>query len=159
MTAPYDTKNPLPAAARKTVADALRSPLAEALHLTVAAKRAHWNVKGPQFLPLHELFDAVHGEVAGFADQLAERIVQLGFAVDATLDEIRERSALEEGALRTSGAAWTGAVAGWLGGFIGRVQAALAKSEAADDAVTTDLLTVISATAQKRLWFVEAHLQ
>jgi hypothetical protein len=49
----------------------LNQQLADALDLALQAKQAHWNVKGPNLIALHELFDEV-------VDELFERAVELG---------------------------------------------------------------------------------
>lgn len=41
-------------------------------------KHAHWNVKGPEFMQLHELFDSIAERVEEGCDLLAERVVTLG---------------------------------------------------------------------------------
>jgi starvation-inducible DNA-binding protein len=48
-------------------------------------KQAQWNVKGPHFVGLHELFDKIAKEVEGYVDMVAERIVQLGGIAQGTV--------------------------------------------------------------------------
>src|SRR5579862_7467429 len=48
----------------------LNQSLANAIDVKLAAKQAHWNVKGENFIALHELFDQVATEVDGYADML-----------------------------------------------------------------------------------------
>jgi Ferritin-like domain len=60
------------------VVELLNQQLADALDLALQAKQAHWNVKGPSFIALHELFDSVVEEIVEHADDLAERAVELG---------------------------------------------------------------------------------
>ncbi len=54
------TKNDLPKTTRAAMVDLLNAGLADSWHLAIQAKQAHWNVKGPHFLPLHELFDKLY---------------------------------------------------------------------------------------------------
>src|SRR5215470_2789034 len=58
--------------------DLLNQQLADVLDLGLQAKQAHWNVKGPHFIGLHELFDKAYEQVGDFTDDLAERAVELG---------------------------------------------------------------------------------
>jgi len=51
------TKNDLPEKVRTQIAALLQERLAEAVDLVTQAKQAHWNVKGPNFIALHQLFD------------------------------------------------------------------------------------------------------
>ena len=74
----------------------LNDALAQAVHLGLHAKTAHWNVKGPSFLQLHELFDNVYSEAVVWADDLAERAVQLGGIAESSLSTISGRTQLPE---------------------------------------------------------------
>ena len=59
-------------------------------------KQAHWNVKGPHFIGLHELFDQIDEAVESYVDLIAERIVQLGGVAEGTVRVAAARSRLEE---------------------------------------------------------------
>jgi starvation-inducible DNA-binding protein len=72
------TKSDLPETIRKRVAAILNARLADAIDLQLQAKQAHWNVKGSQFIALHELFDQVASGAVVLVDLVAERAVQLG---------------------------------------------------------------------------------
>src|SRR5262249_9602428 len=56
----------------------LNRRLADAIDLQLQLKQAHWNVKGPHFIGLHELFDKIAEDVETYVDEIAERAVQLG---------------------------------------------------------------------------------
>src|SRR5260370_36147507 len=58
--------------------------LAEAVDLQLHCKHAHWNVKGPNFIALHQLFDQVNESVEDYIDLIAERAVQLGGIANST---------------------------------------------------------------------------
>jgi starvation-inducible DNA-binding protein len=60
------------------IVPALQSSVDALLALYAAAKLAHWNVRGPQRVPLHDLFGRVADAASEHADVLAERIFQLG---------------------------------------------------------------------------------
>ena len=53
----HKTRNNLPEKTRRRVIYLLNQNLADVLDLSLQAKQAHWNVKGPHFIGLHELFD------------------------------------------------------------------------------------------------------
>src|SRR2546429_4926121 len=74
----HETMNVLPENVRSQVGDLLNNRLAEAIDLQTQVKQAHWNVKGPQFIALHKLFDEINDAVVEYVDLLAERVVQLG---------------------------------------------------------------------------------
>jgi starvation-inducible DNA-binding protein len=159
MALPFPTKNDLPEPAREKVIALLSSRLADAFDLQAQAKHAHWNVKGPSFFQLHELFDKITEDVEDYVDDLAERIVQLGGIADGTLAGSAKKSSLPaypEGA--RSGHDHLVAVAAALAGFAKAVRADIDHADHAGDKDTADLFTEISRGADKWLWFVEAHL-
>src|SRR5438552_11928568 len=92
----YPTKNDLPEATRRQMVDLCNARLADAIDLQTQTKQAHWNVKGPHFIALHELFDKVNEDVEDYVDLIAERAVQLGGAVEGTARMIVKRSSLAE---------------------------------------------------------------
>src|SRR5689334_18673029 len=92
----YPTRNDLPEAARTKLVDLLNARLADAVDLQTQCKQAHWNVKGPSFIALHELFDKVNGEVEDYVDLIAERAVQLGGTAKGTARQAALRSSLPE---------------------------------------------------------------
>src|SRR5437773_1031753 len=89
------TKNDLPEPVRKRIAAILNARLADAIDLQLQAKQAHWNVKGPQFIALHELFDQVASGAAVLVDLIAERAVQLGATAEGTVQIVAQRSSLK----------------------------------------------------------------
>ena len=92
----HPTKNDLPEAARTKVVELLNARLADAIDLQTQCKQAHWNVKGPAFIALHELFDKVNEDVEEYVDLIAERAVQLGGVVEGTARMVAKRSTLSE---------------------------------------------------------------
>jgi len=67
----YPTKNDLPETVRTKVIDLCNARLADAIDLQTQCKHAHWNVKGPDFIALHELFDKVTEDVEDYVDLIA----------------------------------------------------------------------------------------
>src|ERR1700734_3826902 len=92
----YPTKNNLPEKVRIQVTTLLQGRLVDSIDLTLQAKQAHWNVKGPSFIALHELFDKVAEAAEGYSDLIAERIVQLGGIAEGTVRISAARSQLDE---------------------------------------------------------------
>src|SRR3977135_2729172 len=74
----HQTKNDLPTNAKTAVIAVLNENLAAAVDLALATKQAHWNLKGPQFIAVHEMLDGVRNDLDDHIDTLAERAVQLG---------------------------------------------------------------------------------
>ena len=92
----YPTRNDVPEPIRPQLIVLLNQLLADASDLQTQAKAAHWNVKGPNFIALHKLFDGVHAAVAEYVDLIAERAVQLGGVAEGTARIVARRSDLEE---------------------------------------------------------------
>ncbi len=74
----YETENDIAPNRRTELNALLNQRLADAVDLQMQMKQAHWNVKGPHFIGLHELFDKIYARVEDYVDLIAERIVQLG---------------------------------------------------------------------------------
>src|SRR5579871_6645364 len=90
----YPTKNSLPEKTRSLLVGLLQERLGDAIDMALQAKQAHWNVKGPDFIALHELFDKVAEALEDHVDLIAERIVQLGGIALGTLESLKERTTL-----------------------------------------------------------------
>jgi starvation-inducible DNA-binding protein len=156
----FPTKNDLPAETRAKVADLLNRRLADCIDLQTQCKQAHWNVKGPQFIALHKLFDEINEDVEEYVDLLAERVVQLGGVAEGTARVVAERSIIGDYPLDISGGhAHVDALSTALASFGGCARKAIHELEELEDADSMDILTEISRGVDKWLWFVEAHLQ
>jgi len=155
----HKTRNDLPARTRARMEKLLNARLADALDLEAAAKQAHWNVRGPQFIALHELFDKVHASIEEHVDELAERITALGGTARGTVQAAARSTTLAPYPEEISaGPEHVAALADRLGDFGRKIRAAIATSAKADDADSSDLFTGISREVDKYLWFLEAHL-
>lgn len=156
----YETRNSLPSEARARVVELMNRRLADCVDLQSQCKQAHWNVKGPQFIALHTLFDDVYGAVGEYVDLIAERIVQLGGIAEGTVRVAAERSTLAEYPLvLSSGEDHVAALANALARFGREARQCIEEIEPLDDADTVDLLTEVTRGVDKWLWFVEAHEQ
>src|SRR6476620_2291418 len=92
----FKTKNDLSEATRVKVVELLNARLADCTDLQTQCKQAHWNVKGPSFIALHELFDKVNEDVEEYVDEIAERAVQLGGIAEGTARHVAKASHLPE---------------------------------------------------------------
>ena len=156
----YRTGNDIPQNNRSELNALMNQRLASAVDLQMQMKQAHWNVKGPNFIGLHELFDKVAEAVESYVDLIAERIVQLGGIAEGTVRVAASRSRLPEYPLDIAdGMAHVDAVAGALSTFGEAARGTIEEANALDDAGTADLFTEVSRGIDKWLWFVEAHSQ
>jgi starvation-inducible DNA-binding protein len=156
----YSTKNDLSADLRGKMIPLLNARLADSIDLQTQCKQAHWNVKGPDFIALHELFDKINEDVEEYVDLLAERAVQLGGTAEGTIQAVIKSTSLKEyGATGGSGHEHVQALSTALAAYGKLAREAIDSTDKAGDKDTADIFTEISRGADKWLWFVEAHLQ
>ena len=156
----YKTKNDISEARRTELNALMNRRLADVIDLQMQMKQAHWNVKGPNFIGLHELFDKVGETVETYADMIAERIAQLGGIAEGTVRSSAARSLLGEYPLTIAdGPAHVDAVTTALAAFGREVRNTIEEAGQLEDADTADLFTEVSRGIDKWLWFVESHLQ
>jgi len=154
------TRNDLPEKVRRAMVNLLNQHLADVLDLGLQAKQAHWNVKGPHFIGLHELFDKVAEELEELTDEIAERAVELGGVALGTIQIVSKQSRLAAYPLNlASGQKHVAALSSVLAQFGKSVRAAIDTATEAGDADTADLFTQVSRGVDKLLWLVEAHIQ
>jgi starvation-inducible DNA-binding protein len=152
------THNDLPIEVRASAVVELNARLADSIDLMLAAKQAHWNVKGPNFLELHKLFDEIVEASMEFVDLMAERAVQLGGLAEGTLRAAAKRSSLGDYPLCIiSQREHINALSNVLATFGMRVRHAIDETDALGDRDTADIFTEVSRATDKFLWFVEAH--
>jgi len=153
------TRNDLPDNTRKAMVALLNARLADAIDLRLSIKQAHWNVKGQNFIALHELFDQIQARVDTFVDDVAERAVALAGQAEGTTQAAANGSKLPPFPLNISEEkAVLQAVADRLAAFGKLAREAIDVSDEAGDKDTADLFTGVSRQIDKDLWFVEAHL-
>ena len=156
----YETENDISQNRRVEINALLNQHLADAMDLQTQMKQAHWNVKGPHFIGLHELFDKIDEAVEAYVDLIAERIVQLGGIAEGSVRVAAERSRLEEYPLDIAdGHAHVEAVSKAYSTFGREVRKTIDEADELQDADTADMFTEISRGIDKWLWFVEAHSQ
>lgn len=156
----YTTENDVSLDHRVNLNRLMNQRLASAIDLQMQMKHAHWNVKGPSFIALHELFDKAHEEVEDYVDLIAERIVQFGGIARGTVRNSAASTELADyPAAISEGLAHVEAVARALSTFGTEVRRMIDKANSLEDAGTVDIFTEISRGIDKMLWFVEAHSQ
>ena len=156
----YATKNDLSEQTRSQVIALCNARLADSVDLETQVKQAHWNVKGPDFISLHKLFDEINEDVEDYVDLTAERVVQLGGVAEGTARLIVKASKLPEyPATIAEGHQHVDALSTALATYGKLARAAIDEANKLGDADTADIFTEISRGVDKWLWFVEAHLQ
>jgi starvation-inducible DNA-binding protein len=145
---------------RDEIVELLNARLADTFDLYSQIKQAHWNIKGSDFIQLHELYDTVAESVLGFVDEIAERATSLGGLALGTARMAAAASTLEEYPIdAVEGMETVTAIADRLGAYGASIRAAIETALELDDQDTADLFIEVSRAIDKHLWFVEAHLQ
>lgn len=152
------TRNTLSQDIRAQSIELLNKHLAAAIDLQAQLKQAHWNVQGPNFIAIHELFDKASAEAGTYADMLAERARSLGGVAQGTVHLAVKRSFLVPYAIDvTDEQEHVFAVSGALAAFGQSVREASDLAADFGDASTADLFTQISRGVDHQLWLVESH--
>ncbi len=158
--AEFTTRNDLPQRVRTTIVALLNQQLADVFDLYSQTKQAHWNVKGMQFMQLHELFDSLAGTVLGYVDMIAERATALGGYAHGTARMAAQHSTLEEFPEQiVEGKQVVEVLAERYAQFAASTRAAIETALEHEDQDTADLMIEVSRDIDKALWFLEAHLQ
>ena len=117
--------------------------------LAVNGKQAHWNVRGANFIAIHELLDTIVTHAQDGADLAAERIVALGLPIDARLATVAAGFSQWEDTVR---------------GIIADIDLVLVDVKAAIDGLdevdlaSQDVAIQIRESLDKDRWFLFAHL-
>ncbi len=154
------TRNDLPEPVRAAVVALCNARLADAVDLYTRTKQAHWNVRGPNFIALHELFDEIGEDVEEYVDLTAERAVQLGGVALGTARVATAASTLPEyPSTARTGREHVEALADSLAAYGRAIRAAIDAADRLGDKDAADLFTEISRGVDRWLWMVEAHVR
>jgi starvation-inducible DNA-binding protein len=152
------THNTLSENIRAQSVELLNKHLAAAIDLHAQVKQAHWNVRGPNFIAIHELFDKVAAAVEDYSDMIAERAGGLGGVANGTVQVAAENSFLIPYPLRIADCSeHVFAVSSALAAFGQSARDAIGQAAAYADADTADMFTEVSRGIDRQLWFVESH--
>jgi starvation-inducible DNA-binding protein len=153
------THHSMPEAIRSQLVVLLNNHLAAAIDLHAQVKQAHWNVRGPGFFLIHDLFAKVSSEVEEFSDQLAGRVGGLGGAALGTVQVAANKSFLAPYSLGIADEhSHVFAISGALAAFGRSVQRASAQATALGDPETADVFRQISRAVDLEMCFVESHI-
>lgn len=140
------------------VASQLLAPMVLGLQaLAVNGKQAHWNVRGENFVAIHQLFDTIVANAQTSADQVAERIVALGLPVDARVDMVAAKTSTRVDAGFSQ---WDDSVRALIADIdvvIGDTRAAIDGLDGVD-LPSQDVAIAVSQTLEKDRWLLFAHV-
>ncbi|HVZ09861.1 MAG TPA: DNA starvation/stationary phase protection protein Dps [Rhodopila sp.] len=155
----HATRNDLPANGKSVVIDLLNARVADCIDLALITKQAHWNLRGPDFIAVHEMLDGFRTQIDIHVDTMAERIIQLGGTALGTVQTTEKATSLAPYPTDIY------AVPDHLKALIERygkaansVRAAIEQADEAGDPDAADIFTAASRSLDKALWFLEAHV-
>lgn len=156
----FPTKNYLDQHVRSTSIAALNQCLADVSAVNMQVKTAHWNVRGPDFYQLHELFEEIAETLEPFIDEIAERATALGGQAHGTAPIVAQQANVPQMPPTLSNEqAILEQLASSLATFDATLYEQINAVSEQGDLDTADLLNEVSREVSKVLWFVEAHLQ
>lgn len=156
----HPTKNNLPNNAKTTVIALLNKNLAAIIDLALITKQAHWNLKGIQFIAVHEMLDTFRTDLDEHSDTIAERAVQLGGTALGTTQTIAEATILKPYPLGIYAIKdHLHALIDHYGEVANLVRQSIKDAAEAGDDDSADIFTAASRSLDKALWFLEAHIQ
>jgi starvation-inducible DNA-binding protein len=156
----HQTKNNLKSNAKTAAIALLNARVADCIDLALLTKQAHWNLKGRQFIGVHEMLDGFRTQVDDYVDTMAERVAQLGGTALGTTQTVAKATGLSPYPVDIY------AIPDHLQALIDRygqaannVRESIDQSAEAGDPDTADIFTEVSRGLDKALWFLEAHVQ
>ena len=156
----HPTKNNLKSNVKSASIELLNARVADCIDLALLTKQAHWNLKGREFIAVHEMLDGFRGQVDDYVDTMAERVTQLGGTALGTVQTTAKASTLAPYPIDIySISDHLHALIDRYGKAANDIRAAIDQATEAGDADTADIFTEVSRGLDKSLWFLEAHVQ
>lgn len=153
-----ETKLDLKSNVKSVAIDLLNARVADGIDLALLTKQAHWNLRGAQFIAVHEMLDGFRTEIDTHVDTMAERVVQLGGTALGTLQAVSKASSLPAYPTEIHAIPdHLDALIERYGQFANAVRKNIDDADEAGDKDTADILTGVSRSIDKALWFLEAH--
>ncbi|MBL1430048.1 MAG: DNA starvation/stationary phase protection protein [Robiginitomaculum sp.] len=151
-------KNGLTTKDRKTIANKISLLLADTYTLYLKTHNFHWNVTGPMFSTLHQMFEEQYTELALAVDEIAERIRALGEPAPGSYAQFAKLSSIEEADGVPTARQMIKQLADDQDTVVRIARETVEITSAAGDEVSTDLLIQRMQVHEKTAWMLRAML-
>ncbi len=143
---------------REAIAGGLSRLLADSYTLYLKTHNYHWNVTGPQFNTLHQMFEEQYTELATAVDEIAERIRALGIKAPGSYVEFSDLTSIKEGNGEETAEEMIRQLAIGQETVVRTAREAFPAADDANDEPTADLLTQRMQSHEKNAWMLRSML-
>jgi starvation-inducible DNA-binding protein len=153
-----DTNTNISAENRKALADGLSRALADSYTLYLKTHNFHWNVEGPGFQGLHNLFEKQYTDLAEAIDEIAERIRALGHYAPGSYTEFAELASVKEQTQKLDSKSMLRELSEDQDTVVATMRKVIKTAQEADDPASEDLMVSRIQVHEKNAWMLRAHL-
>ena len=146
-------------AKNKAVVEKLTVALADMFVLYFKTHSFHWNVVGPHFKALHEMFEEQYTEIWEATDEVAERIRALDNFAPNNFKQIQEKANLKEAGQTPDANGMVEILANDNRAIVKSFYEAIEAAEEAEDEGTIDVLIARTQIHEQYAWMLESHLK
>jgi starvation-inducible DNA-binding protein len=144
---------------RKNIVAGLERLLADTYMLYLKTLYFHWNVFGPMFQPLHDVFEQQYQDLASAADEIAERIRSLGYPAPGTFREFNRLTSIQEESSLPDAMGMIRILVEGHETVIRTAREMVKVCEQSGDIATDDLITRRTEAHEKTAWMLRSFLQ
>ena len=141
---------------RQKIAQGLSRLLADSYTLYLKTHNYHWNVTGPQFNTLHQMFEVQYAELAAAIDEIAERIRALGEPAPGSYRAYARLTSIEEEEAVPAAEEMIRQLLKGQETVVRTARSVIGAAEAANDEPTADLLTRRMQVHEKNAWMLRS---
>jgi starvation-inducible DNA-binding protein len=141
---------------RRAIAGGLSRLLADSYTLYLKTHNYHWNVQGPLFNTLHQMFELQYTELAIAVDEIAERIRALGEPAPGSYRAYSELTSIEEEESTPDAEEMIRQLLKGQETVARTARSVIPAANAANDEPTADLLTQRMQVHEKTAWMLRS---
>lgn len=144
---------------RQQIASGLAKLLADSYTLYLKTHNYHWNVTGPMFNTLHQMFEQQYTELATAVDEIAERIRALGEPAPGSYNAYARLTSIEEEESVPSAEEMIKQLVKGQEAVVRTARSVFPAAETANDEPTADLLTQRMQVHEKNAWMLRSMIE